>query len=60
VQRNAMRVWNSEGDFKYLVMKDEDIAKHLSPLEIERAFDLKHQTRHVDYIFDRVFHSTNA
>jgi adenylosuccinate lyase len=60
VQRNAMRVWNSEGDFKSLVMKDEDIGKHLSPSEIERAFDLNHQIRHVDYIFNRVFHSSNA
>ena len=60
VQRNAMRVWNSEGDFKSLVMKDEDIGKHLSPSEVERAFDLNHQIRHVDYIFNRVFHSSNA
>ena len=60
VQRNAMRVWNNEGDFRSLVMKDEDIVKHLSPSEIERAFDLNHQIRHVDTIFKRVFQSSNA
>lgn len=60
VQRNAMRVWNNEGDFRSLVMKDEDIVKHLSPPEIERAFDLNHQIRHVDTIFKRVFQSSNA
>jgi len=60
VQRNAMRVWNNEGDFRTWVMKDEDIVKHLSPAEIERAFDLNHQIRHVDTIFKRVFQSSNA
>lgn len=60
VQRNAMRVWNNEGDFRSLVMKDEDIVKHLSPPEIERAFDLNHQIRHVDTIFKRVFQPSNA
>ena len=60
VQRNAMRVWNDEGDFKSLVLKDEDILKHLLPTEIERAFDLKHQIRHVDYIFGRVYQSPKA
>ena len=55
VQRNAMRVWNNEGDFKSLILKDEDILKRLSPAEIERAFDLKHQIRHVDYIYERVY-----
>jgi adenylosuccinate lyase len=60
VQRNAMRVWNNEGDFRTWVMKDEDIVKHLSPSEIERAFDLNHQIRHVDTIFKRVFQSSNA
>ena len=60
VQRNAMRVWNDQGDFKSLVMQDEDILKHLSPPEIERAFDLNHQIRHVDYIFKRVYQSSSA
>ncbi len=60
VQRNAMRVWNNEGDFRTWVIKDEDIVKHLSPAEIERAFDLNHQIRHVDTIFKRVFQSSNA
>ena len=60
VQRNAMRVWNNEGDFRSLVMKDEDIVRYLSPTEIERAFSLNHQIRHVDTIFNRVFQSSNA
>ncbi len=60
VQRNAMRVWNHEGDFKSLIHQDQDIAKHLSPSEIAKAFDLNHQIRHVDYIFKRVYPSSRA
>lgn len=57
VQRNAMRVWANEGDFKALVLADEDITRHLTTAEIERTFDLKHQLRHVDYIYRRVYGS---
>jgi adenylosuccinate lyase len=55
VQRNAMRVWANEGDFKTLVIADEDIVRHLSRSEIEQTFDLKHQLRHVEYIYQRVY-----
>ena len=55
VQRNAMRVWANEGDFKTLVLADEDIVRHLSRSEIEQTFDLKHQLRHVEYIYQRVY-----
>ncbi|MFN8007128.1 MAG: adenylosuccinate lyase [Terriglobia bacterium] len=58
VQRNAMRVWNQEGDFKHFVLQDQDIANHLSPAEIEKAFDLHHQLRYVDDIFKRVYQSS--
>jgi adenylosuccinate lyase len=52
-----MRVWASEGDFQSFVLADEDIARHLSRPEIERTFDLKHQLRHVEYIYRRVYES---
>lgn len=55
VQRNAMRVWNREGDFKQFVMEDADIRRILSDVEIETTFDFRHQLRHVDYIFKRVY-----
>jgi adenylosuccinate lyase len=57
VQRNAMRVWANEGDFRTLVLQDPDIARHLQSEEIEQIFDLKHQLRHVDTIFERVYRS---
>jgi adenylosuccinate lyase len=55
VQRNAMRVWADEGDFRTLVLQDPDVARHLRAEEIEQVFDLKHQLRHVNTIFERVY-----
>jgi len=55
VQRNATRVWEHQGDFKTLVLQDKDITRYLTASEIEQSFDLEHQLRHVDYIFNRVY-----
>ena len=55
VQRNAMKVWEGKGDFKGLLVKDRDVMDRLSRREIEGCFDYKPYTRHVDYIFRRVF-----
>ena len=55
VQRNAMRSFADRLDFKDLLLADGDVARVLSPTEIERAFDLDEQLKHVDHIFDRVF-----
>jgi adenylosuccinate lyase len=58
VQRNAMRSFAEQRDFKALLLADADITHALPAAEIERAFDLDEQLRHVDDIFDRVFVST--
>jgi adenylosuccinate lyase len=55
VQRNAMRSLSDQCDFKELVLADPDIAAVLRPDEIERAFDLNEQFKHIDDIFTRVF-----
>jgi adenylosuccinate lyase len=55
VQRNAMRSFNEQRDFKALLLADPDITRVLSAAEIERAFDLHEQFRHVDHVFARVF-----
>jgi adenylosuccinate lyase len=55
VQRNAMRSFAERAAFKSLLLADADIMKVLSPADIERAFDLNEQFRHVDHIFERVF-----
>jgi adenylosuccinate lyase len=55
VQRNAMRSFAEHSDFKTLLHADAEISRVLSREEIDRAFDLDEQLRHVDHIFERVF-----
>jgi adenylosuccinate lyase len=55
VQRNAMRAFHEQRDFKALLQADADVTSVLSIEDIERVFDLNAQLRHVDHIFDRVF-----
>ena len=55
VQRNAMRSFHDQKDFKALVLDDQDVRNVLKEAEIEKAFDLREQLRNVDVIFDRVF-----
>ncbi len=55
VQRNAMKSWGGKVNFKDIILKDEEIIRCLSLHEIEECFDVKHDLKQVDYIFDRVF-----
>jgi adenylosuccinate lyase len=55
VQRNAMRSFHEQKDFKSLLLADPDLMKVLTPAEVEKAFDLNDQMRNVDAIFERVF-----
>jgi adenylosuccinate lyase len=55
VQRNAMRSFAEARPFKALLLADRDVTPVLSAADIERAFDLDEQLKHIDHIFDRVF-----
>ena len=55
VQGPAMRVWQEGLDFPSLIRQDPEIAKHLTPQEIDAVFDLKEYLKHVDYLFQRIF-----
>jgi adenylosuccinate lyase len=55
VQRNAMRAFAEKRDFQALLLADADVTAALPPQDIERAFDLDEQLKHVDQIFERVF-----
>ena len=57
VQRNAMKVWESDGELSLLELlkADQEVTAALSPEEIEDKFDLGYHFKHVDTIFDRVF-----
>jgi adenylosuccinate lyase len=56
VQRNAMRAWDEELDFRELVRRDEEIAARV---DLDSIFDLAAYTRHVDTVFARL-HSIAA
>jgi adenylosuccinate lyase len=55
VQRNAMKVWRGEGQFRDLLKADPDVGDKLTDAELEALFDMAHHTKHVDTIFTRVF-----
>jgi adenylosuccinate lyase len=57
VQRNAMKVWESDGALSLLELlkADPEVASLLSPAELEERFDLAYHYRQVDAIFERVF-----
>src|SRR5690242_18985068 len=57
VQRNAMKVWESDGALSLaeLLKADPDVTAALSPEEIDARFDLDYHFKHVDTIFARVF-----
>jgi adenylosuccinate lyase len=57
VQRNAMQVWESDGELSLLELlkADPEVTAALTPAEIEDKFDLGYHFKHVDTIFDRVF-----
>jgi len=57
VQRNAMKVWESDGRLSLLeLLKDDsEVAALLPADQLERSFDLDYHLKQVDTIFGRVF-----
>jgi adenylosuccinate lyase len=57
VQRNAMRVWESDGQLSLLELlkADPEVSALLPAGQLEESFDLAYHLKHVDTIFARVF-----
>jgi len=55
VQRNAMKVWDGEGDLLSILKTDADVTDRIDSATLESLFDLGYHTKHVDTIFKRVF-----
>lgn len=57
VQRNAMKSWKEKIQLRDLILKDKDIAKHLSKKDLEKIFSpdetLKKIKKNIDTIFRR-------
>jgi adenylosuccinate lyase len=59
VQRNAMKVWESDGELSLLdlLKGDPEVSERLSAEQLDALFDLGYHMKHVDTIFGRVFGS---
>jgi len=55
VQKNAMKSWEKEIEFKKLILKDRGIMTYLNVEDVECIFKNSNFLKHVDYIFTRVF-----
>lgn len=57
VQRNAMKVWESDGQLSLqsLLSEDAEVTAHIAPAQIAELFGLDHHFAQVDTIFARVF-----
>ncbi len=57
VQRNAMKVWESDGELSLLELlkADDEVKAAMSEEELEEKFNLDYHFKHVDTVFARVF-----
>ena len=57
VQRNAMKVWESDGALNLLelLQADSEVTAALSPAELAEKFNLDYHFKAVDTVFERVF-----
>jgi len=53
VQPRAMQAWHEQRSFKDIVLEADEITAHLSPEEIDEAFDARYHLRYVDVLFER-------
>ena len=54
VQRNAMRSWDDNQDFRALLKSDPEAQAHLSLAEMDEIFDYGYYTRYIDDTFLRI------
>ena len=57
VQRNAMQVWQREGDFQALLAADPVVSSRLSAAALNKLFNLNYHLKHINTIFTQVFNN---
>jgi adenylosuccinate lyase len=55
VQGEAMKAWETDGDFRAAIEHHPEVAKILTASQIAKAFSLERQLTNVGHIFERVF-----
>lgn len=53
-QRNALKAWENEEDYKQLIKNDRKIKNYLNEKEIEEVFDYNYYLKEIDNIFTRL------
>lgn len=56
VQRHALEVQKTGGDFKQEILKDPEASPYLTATDLEEIWQGKDQLKNLNLIFDRVFH----
>ena len=59
VQKNSLKAWNEDLDFKILICQDPEISEVLSAEDIKGCFTLDPYLEKIDYIFKKVFADEN-
>ena len=54
VQRNAMRTWKENVDFKEALLKDKEVLRYLKREDLDNFFDLDYYLRNVNKVFRKV------
>jgi adenylosuccinate lyase len=55
VQKNAMKSWQNDEDFKMLLLDDAEVMSCLNAEDIQAAFKMENFLRHIDVVYHRVF-----
>jgi adenylosuccinate lyase len=55
VQKNAMKSWQEDGDFKELLLEDDEVMSCLNTEDINTVFRIENFMGHIGLIFNRVF-----
>ena len=55
VQKNAMKSWQEDGDFKQVLLEDDEVMSYLNSEDINTVFRIENFLGHMGLIFNRVF-----
>lgn len=52
-QRNALKAWETQSDYRALLKKDQEVIKHLNDQEIDRIFDYRAFLKEINHIYQK-------
>ncbi len=55
VQKNAMKSWNENLEFRELLAADTAVKKYLTPKDLDKIFNVNNFLKNINFIYKRVF-----